>query len=116
MAGSLLRRADPTTAGLWPRASAILALEALRAGLRGLWARRGLGFRAGSMRTQLICLRTYLGDPELAARTSHAASALLRAGHHHPYELAPTVGELESWFSVVGELIEKVDSSPEPTP
>jgi hypothetical protein len=61
------------------------------------------------MRTQMICLRTYLGDSELAARAGHAWSALSRACHHHPYELAP--GELQVWFSVVGELIRKVDSS-----
>ena len=32
-----------------------------------------------------------------------------RACHHHPYELAPTAGELRCWFSVVEELIQKTD-------
>jgi hypothetical protein len=60
------------------------------------------------MRTQLICLRSYLGDAPLAARAGHAWSALRRACHHHPYELAPTAFELDSWFAVVGELAGKV--------
>jgi hypothetical protein len=60
------------------------------------------------MRTQLICLRTYLGDAPLAARAGHAWSALRRACHHHPYELAPTVAELEAWFAVASDLIDRV--------
>ena len=60
------------------------------------------------MRAQLICLRTYLGDADLAARAGHAWSALSRACHHHAYELAPTATELRAWFSVVDELIRKV--------
>ena len=105
LADGLLRRADPATAGLWPRASAILALRALEAGVLRLWERQTLDLRRCPMRAQLICLRTYLGDASLAARTGHAWSALSRACHHHPYELAPTAAELESWFSVVRELI-----------
>ena len=105
MADHLLRRADPATAGLWPRASALLALQALEASLRRLWERHTLEFHGCSMRTQLICLRSYLEDAPLAARAGHAWSALSRACHHHPYELAPTAGELQSWFSVVRDLV-----------
>ena len=108
---SLLGRAEPATAGLWPRASAILGLEALEAVLQRLWRHRGLDLHACTMRTQLICLRRYLEDGGLAARAGHAWSALSRACHHHPYELAPTASELGSWLSVVGELVERVDGS-----
>ena len=108
MADGLLRRADPTTAGLWPRASALLALQALEASLLRLWERRTLDLQGCSMRTQLICLRSYLEDAKLAARTGHAWSALSRACHHRAYELAPTAGELQSWFSVVSELVQRV--------
>jgi hypothetical protein len=109
MAGRLLRRAEPATAGLWPRVSALLALQALEASLDRLWERRTLELRGCSMRTQLICLRSYLEDPKLAARTGHAWSALSRASHHHAYELAPTAAELQAWFSVVEELIDSVE-------
>jgi hypothetical protein len=115
MADRLLRRADPGTAGLWPRASAMLALQALEAGLCGLWESRAMDLRGCSMRTQLICLRSYLEDAPLAARAGHAWSALTRACHHHPYELGPTAGELQSWFSVVGELVQKAARPPEPS-
>ena len=108
MAEGLLHRADPATAGLWPRASALLALAALEASVLRLWQRRALDLQGCSMRTQLICLRSYLEDPKLAARTGHAWSALSRACHHHAYELGPTAGELRSWFSVVSELVQRV--------
>jgi hypothetical protein len=109
MADRLLGRADPATAGLWPRASALLGLQALEAGLFRLWKSRALDLQGCTMRTQLICLRRYLDDGALAARAGHAWSALSRACHHHPYELAPTAAELGSWLSVVGELVERVD-------
>jgi len=76
--------------------------------VRRLWELRSLDFHACSMRTQLICLRTLLGDAELAARAGHAWSSLRRACHHHPYELAPTVAELEAWFAVASDLIDRV--------
>ena len=107
LARSLVRRADPSTAGLWPRAAAFLARQALEAGILGLWRRRALDLEGCSMGAQLICLRTYLGDAELAARAGHAWSALNRACHVNDYELAPTAWELEEWFSVVRELIRK---------
>src|SRR5713226_1967755 len=100
----MLGRVDPDTAGLWPRASALLACQALQATLNRLWERRTLDLVGCSMRVQLICLRTYLGDADLAARAGHAWSALSRACHHHPYELAPTAAELRGWLSVVEEL------------
>jgi hypothetical protein len=104
MARGLLDRAEPEMAGLWPRASAVLAGRALEASLRRLWERRQLDLRGCSMRVQLICLKSYLGDADLAARASHTWSALRRACHHHPYELAPTATELRGWLSVIEEL------------
>jgi hypothetical protein len=109
MARGLLRRADPLTAGLWPRAAALLGGQALESSVARLWSRQGLDFQGCPMRAQLICLRTYLGDAELAARAGHAWSALRRASHHHAYELAPTAAELQAWLGVVDELVRKVD-------
>ena len=109
LARGMLGRVDPDTAGLWPRASALLACRALEATVHRLWERRTLDLQGRSMRVQLICLRTYLGDADLAARAGHAWSALSRACHHHPYELAPTAAELRGWLSVVEELIQKAD-------
>lgn len=107
MARGLLDHAEPEMAGLWPRASAVLAGRALEASLRALWERRTLDLRGCSMRVQLICLKSYLPDAELAARAGHTWSDLRRACHHHPYELAPTATELRGWLAVVEELVEQ---------
>jgi hypothetical protein len=107
MARAVLRDADPATRGLWPRVSALLGRQALEAGVRRLWARQGLDLRGCPMRAQLICLRTYLGDAALAARAAHAWSALSRGCHHHAYELAPTVTELQGWLQVVDDLVQR---------
>ena len=109
MAQGLLGHAHPDTAGLWPRASALLACRAVEATVHRLWERRALDLRGCSMRVQLIFLRTYLGDADLAARAGHAWSALSRACHHHAYELAPTAAELRVWLSAVEELIQEAD-------
>jgi len=57
------------------------------------------------MRPQLICLRGYLKDDALAGQAQQLWSSLSRACHHHPYELAPTVGELEGWMEASGALL-----------
>jgi hypothetical protein len=108
LAERLLGRAEPSTAGLWPRAAALLAREALESCVERQWTWRALDLRGCTMATQFICLRSYLHDPRLAARAGHAWSALDRACHHHAYELAPTAGELRSWFAVVKELARAV--------
>ena len=109
LARGLLGRADPETAGLWPRAAALLACRAVEASVHRVWQRQELDLRGCSMRVQLIFLRAYLGDVDLAARAGHAWSALSQACHHHAYELAPTAAELRGWFSVVEELVQKAD-------
>jgi len=109
LAHGVLGRADPATVGLWPRVSALLACRALEATVCRLWERRTLDLQGCPMRIQLICLRTYLEDADLAARAGHTWSALSRACHHHAYEVAPTAAELRDWLSVVDELIQKAD-------
>jgi hypothetical protein len=101
----VLARADPETAGLWPRAGALLGRRALEGTLQALWNRRQLDLHGCPMRVQFICLRRYLKDKDLAARAGLAWSALHRACHHHPYELAPTADELGDWLAVVEALM-----------
>lgn len=104
MAHQLLAHRDARTAGLWPRAAALLARQALEAALDDFWKTKNLDFGAHTgRRQQLICLREYL-DPTRAGEIAHAWAALSRACHHHPYELAPTAGELERWMETVGTL------------
>jgi len=109
LARGLLQRADPKTAGLWPRAAALLGRQALEEGLDAYWTARGLALAACATRPQLICLRSYLPDTSLAARVHHTWSALSDACHHHAYELAPTAQELGTLFDTVGDLLAVVD-------
>lgn len=101
MARQLLDRASPDTAGLWPRAAALLGRQALEMAVDDFWRDRHIPLDSCPTRQQLICLREYLDDEDLAGRVHHAWNALSRACHQHPYELAPTVGELKDWIGVV---------------
>ena len=105
MAQQLLERADAKTAGLWPRAAALLARQALEQGLDDYWRERGLPLHDCGTRPQLICLGEYMGDAALAGRAHHTWAALSEACHHHPYELAPGHRELVNWIGTVGELL-----------
>jgi hypothetical protein len=111
-ARELISRADPVTAGLWPRAAALLGRQALEAVLADLWQRKRLALDSCPGRIQLLCLPTYLGDAALAARTAHAWVSLSHACHHRAYELAPTATELTGWLQVVADLVAAVPAAP----
>jgi hypothetical protein len=99
VARQLLDRASPDTAGLWPRAAALLGRQALEITIDEFWHARKIPLESCPTRQQLICLREYLADDGLAGSVHHAWNALSRACHHHPYDLAPTVEELAGWIS-----------------
>jgi hypothetical protein len=101
----LLVRPDPVTAGLWPRAAALLARQALELGIEDVWKVRAPGIELCSTRAQLLCLETFLRDSELATNASHAWWALTQACHHRAYELAPTASELSNWIEVIRKLL-----------
>jgi hypothetical protein len=98
---SLLSRGDPSTAGLWPRAAALLARQALELALDRYWAARGVPLDACPTLPQLICLAGFADDAGLAGRVRHAWNALSDACHHHAYELAPTAEELKGLLEAV---------------
>jgi hypothetical protein len=98
-----------TTTGLWSRAAALLGRQALEAALDDLWQRKGTGIQAATMRSQLLCLPSFLGDAELAGRIAHGWGALTRACHQHPYELAPTAQELERWLDVTQDVLVTIE-------
>jgi hypothetical protein len=104
-ARQLLRRPHDPTAGLWPRASALLGRQALEARLEALCEaeHRGLG-RCGSTRAQLLCLWESV-DERLAREATHTWGALTQACHYHAYDLPPTAEELESWLASVERLV-----------
>jgi hypothetical protein len=101
----LLDHTDARAAGVWSRAAALLARQAFEIGLDDHWRSRGVALDRLATRPQLICLSAYLPNRDVAARASHAWSALSRACHHHPYELAPTPGELRGWLDAVDDAL-----------
>ena len=105
MARELLTRSDAKAAGVWPRAAALLARQALEQAIDEYWQRRDMGaFAQLPTAPQLICLREYLDDSALAETMSHVWGALTEACHHHPYELAPSLEELDGWIASLHEL------------
>lgn len=105
------------TRGLWPRAAALLIRQALEAVLARFWQRFSYGTEEASVHVQLISLRFYLHhDPELASEIRWVWHRLSRACHAHPYELAPTLAELQGWIAAVTrlkqELLRLVPTSP----
>jgi hypothetical protein len=105
----LVERPDAGTAGVWPRAAALLARQALEQAMAGLWAGQpgADDLSRGSMRSQLLCLTAYV-DQDVAARAAYLAAALSRACHYHPYELAPTAGELTRWLNETADLVTRL--------
>lgn len=104
-------RAPDLAAGVWPRAAAVLARQALEVSLTGLWVQRGLDMARASARAQLLCLGEYLSDPQVVADARFTWWALSRACHHHPYELAPTVAEIEGWLNSVEKVVSVIDQA-----
>ena len=92
----------------WARAVALLTRQALEDALDDLWRARNLEMDRVSARAQLLCLAAYLKDDDLSSEVRHAWGTLSRACHHHPYELAPTAGELRLWLDVTRSLVGRV--------
>ena len=105
-ARQLMQRPDAATAGVWPRAAALLARQALEQAMAALWAAtpQANGLSRSSMRSQMLCLTPYLGQ-DAATRAAYLSAALSRACHYHSYELAPTAAELTRWLYEATQLI-----------
>jgi hypothetical protein len=101
VARQLVARTDAPTAGVWPRAAALLGRQALESALDDWWRAKGIPLHECTTHAQLLCLATYLRDDGTAGQLRYAWAALTRACHYHPYELPPATGELEGWLSVI---------------
>jgi hypothetical protein len=117
-ARDLMQRPGASLDGIWPRAAALLARQALEAAMAELRAanRQAAGLSAATMRSQELCLTAYL-DPATASRITYLLAALSRACHYHPYELAPTAAELTSWLDQAPQTLTQIQAaSTTPTP
>jgi hypothetical protein len=105
-ASDLLERPTSETVGLWPRATAVLARQALERGLTDVLSAKVDGIQRAPVRAQLLCLRIYLDDTATADEVNLAWWALSRACHHLSYELPPTAAELRVLIDVVDRFLE----------
>lgn len=105
LARATIQDSSPELIGIWPRAAAILARQALEIALDQFWSKVAPGVENASARAQLICLGEYI-DPQLASRIRYTWHGLSVACHHHAYELPPTAAELDSWLSDIENLLE----------
>src|SRR5260370_37710624 len=111
-ARDLMQRPDAPFGGIWPRAAALLARQALEAAMGQLWAsqRQAAGLSGCPIRSQVLCLTAYL-DPGTASRTAYLLAALSHACHYHPYELAPTAAELTGWLDQAAQIATQIPAA-----
>ena len=111
-AKGLMQRPDTLITGIWPRAAALLARQALEAAMAELWAskREAAEISRCTTRSQLLCLTAYL-DPGTASRAAYLFAALSRACHYHPYELAPTAAELAGWLDQAAQIVTQLQAA-----
>ncbi|HKH79822.1 MAG TPA: hypothetical protein VJ996_07360 [Solirubrobacteraceae bacterium] len=108
-ARDLIRDDDSATAGLWPRAAALLARQGLELALARLWEVTAPGLERTSTRCQLLCAGDMLNDRALGGRTALTWHSLSNACHHRVYELPPTASELNMALETVWDLAEAVE-------
>jgi hypothetical protein len=97
----MLDHAEAATAGVWPRASALLARHALEELLQEFWAVHAPPLASANRRAQMVALRGYPAAAESVARVRVAYAGLSSGCHHHPYELPPTRAELDGLIASV---------------
>ena len=97
----MLDHAEAATAGVWPRASALLARHALEELLEEFWAVHAPPLARANRRAQMVALRGYPAVADSVARVRVAYAGLSSGCHHHPYELPPTRAELDGLIATV---------------
>jgi hypothetical protein len=103
----LMQRPDAASAGIWPRAAALLARQALELAMEAIWTAtpQAAGLSGCSMRSQILCLAAYL-DPDTATRAAYLTAALSHACQYDPYELAgPHASELSGWLDQAAQIV-----------
>lgn len=105
-ARQLVETPAAATDGVWGRAAALLARQALEHEVAAVLKKRAPGSQATPFSVQLLVLREVLEDADLAASVAYAWSALSMATHHHGYELPPTAAALRGWIAVVERLLD----------
>lgn len=108
LARSTIQDQSAELIGIWPRAAAILARQALEIALDQFWLNVAPGVENASARAQLTCLAEYI-ESELASRIRYTWHGLSVACHHHAYDLPPVASELGGWLSDIETFVQEVD-------
>ena len=111
-ANQLLIRPRQTTVGLWARAAALLARQALESSLDKFWTRCGWQLQRCSLRSQLLCLHQLAGQ-EVARDAAYAYNFLSNVCHFHPYEASPTSVELRTILEMVESVVSNLEDKAE---
>jgi hypothetical protein len=101
----ILREPRYAAAGVWPRAVALLARQAIEVAMVEFWMVRAPGLEWCTAHAQLLCLPDYVREREIAESASLAWGSLSRICHHHPYELLPTAAELRLLLDSTREVL-----------
>jgi len=102
-ANQLLVRPRQATVGLWARAAALLARQALESSLDKFWDRCGWQLQRCSFRAQLLCLHELAGQ-EVARDAAYSYNFLSNVCHFNPYEASPTSVELRTILEMVESI------------
>ena len=108
-ARDLMRVESAGSAGLGPRAAAMLGRQALELAMHSVWAVTAPGMDRMKLRPQLLCLGTLLDDRELGQRVTWAFHLLSDACHHGVYDLPPSSTELTAALETVGSLADAAE-------
>ena len=104
-ADRILRETGQDTRGLWPRTVARLTRLALERATDSYWSRTRPEMIRCPMTLRLLMLESVLSRPG-ARKVFLIWSRLSNATHPHPYDLAPTAGELRRWHDEVSHIVE----------
>ena len=104
-ADRILRETGLDTRGLWPRTVARLTRLALERATDSYWSRTRPEMIQCPMTIRLLMLESVLGRAG-ARKVFLTWSRLSNAAHPHPYDLAPTAGELRRWHDEVTRIVE----------
>lgn len=108
-ARDVMRDDDPATAGLWPRAAALLGRQALETAMQRVWELAAPGMDDMSFRCQILCIGTMVNDASLGGRVAAAWNTLSVACHHGAYDLPPATGELTTALETVWALADAAE-------
>ncbi|MBV8528132.1 MAG: hypothetical protein JOZ75_07435 [Candidatus Dormibacteraeota bacterium] len=109
IARDLMRLESAGSAGLGPRAAAMLGRQALELALDAVWERTAPGMGRMTARCQRLCLGTLINDPVLGRRVEWAWHLLSDACHHGVYDLAPAVPDLLAALESVWALADSAE-------